>query len=197
VTVLSLEPWVWSVVEELNRVKKRERIHMDSDKVIKELLVAIFQIESELKTAQSAFEDNQSRGERIRKEIAKIKSEGFEVPPAISEEMHSVTCLREWHWKYIDRYQKYIFESKSIFLDFEKVKDESSIFAKGKRKKALQDVANFAFLGQTYISTLGDVFEDNYSRLIPGETIRSEAIKLMSQRLGAASKARGDDKWFG
>ena len=170
---------------------------MDSDKVIKELLVAIFQIESELKTAQSAFEDNQSRSERIRKEIAKIKSEGFEIPPEINEEMRSVTCLREWHWKYIDRYQKFIFESKSIFLDFEKVKDDSGIFAKGKRKKVLQDATNFALLGQTYISTLGDVFEENYSRLIPGETIRSEALQLMSQRLGAASKARGDDKWFG
>jgi len=174
-----------------------KRNSIDTDQLIKELLVAIFQIESELKVVQSAFKDNQSRAERISKEIAKIKSEELEVPPEINEEMRSVTCLREWHWKYIDRYQKFIFESKSIFLDFEKVKDESSIFAKGKRKKVLQDVANFAYLGQTYISTLGDVFEDNYSRLIPGETIRSEAIKLMSQRLGAASKARGDDKWFG
>ena len=164
---------------------------MDSDVVIKELLVAISQIESELNTVQSAFDDNQSRGERIRKEIAKIKSEGFEVPPAINEEMHSVTCLREWHWKYIDRYQKFIFESKTIYLDFEKVKDDSGFFAKGKRKKVLQDATNFALLGQTYISTLGDVFEENYSRLIPGESIRSEAIKLMSQRLALGNKARG------
>jgi hypothetical protein len=170
---------------------------MDADQVIKELLVAIFQIESELKMVQSAFEDNQSRGERIRKEIAKIKSEGFEVPPEINEEMHSVTCLREWHWKYIDRYEKFIFESKSIYLDYEKVKDDSGFLAKGKRKKVLQDSINFAVLGRTYVSTLDDVFEENYSRLIPGETIRSEALKLMSQRLGAASKARGDDKWLG
>ena len=174
-----------------------KRNSIDTDQLIKELLVAIFQIESELKVVQSAFEDNQSRGERIRKEIAKIKSEELEVPPEINEELRSVICIREWHWKYIDRYQKFIFESKSIFLDFEKVKDDSGFIAKGKRKKVLQDAANFAGLGQTYISTLGDVFEDNYSRLIPGETIRSEAIKLMSQRLGAASKARGDDKWFG
>jgi hypothetical protein len=163
---------------------------MDSDQVIKELLIAIFQIESELKTVQSAFDDNQSRGERVRKEIAKIKSEGFEVPPKINEEMHSVTCLREWHWKYIDRYQKFIFESKTIYLDFEKVKDDSGFFAKGKRKKVLQDATNFAHLGRTYISTLGDVFEENYSRLIPGESIRSEAIKLMSQRIALGNQER-------
>jgi hypothetical protein len=164
---------------------------MDTDQVIKELLVVIFKIESELKSVQSAFEDNQSRGERIRTEIAKIKSEGIEVSSEMNKEMHSVTCLREWHWKYIDRYQKFIFESKTIYLDFEKVKDDSGFFAKGKRKKVLQDATNFALLGQTYISTLGDVFEENYSRLIPGESIRSEAIKLMSQRLALGNKARG------
>ena len=174
-----------------------KRNSIDTDHLIKELLVAIFQIESELNTVQSAFDDNQSRGEQIREEIEKIKSEELEVPPEINEELRSVICIREWHWKYIDRYQKFIFESKSIFLDFEKVKDDSGFIAKGKRKKVLQDAANFAVLGQTYISTLGDVFEENYSRLIPGENIRSEALQLMSQRLAAASKARGDDKWFG
>ena len=163
---------------------------MHSQTVIKELTVVIALIESELKTLQSAFEDNQSRGEKISKEIAKIKSEEFEVPSEINEEMHSVTCLREWHWKYIKRYEKFIFESKSIYLDCEKIKDNSGLFANGKRKKALQDAANFSILGQSYISTLGDVFEEKYSRLIPGESIRSEALKLMSQRLTALSKAR-------
>ncbi len=163
---------------------------MHSETVIKELIVVIAQIESELRTLQSAFEDNQSRGEKIHIEIAKIKSEEMEVPSEINEEMHSVTCLREWHWKYIERYEKFIFESKSIYLDFEKIKDNSGLFANGKRKKVLQDAANFAILGQSYISTLGDVFEVKYSRLIPGESIRSEALNLMSQRLAALSRAR-------
>lgn len=163
---------------------------MHSETVIKELIVVIAQIESELKILQSAFEDNQSRGDKIRIEIAKIKSEELEVPPEINEEMHSVTCLREWHWKYIERYEKFIFESKSIYLDFEKIKDNSGLFASGKRKKVLQDAANFAILGQSYISTLSDVYEVKYSRLIPGESIRSEALKLMSQRLAALNKAR-------
>jgi hypothetical protein len=164
---------------------------MDEDQVVKNLLLVIFQIESQLKSLQSAFEDNQSRGEKIRNEIKKIESENFEVPPEINAEMHSIICLREWHWKYLNRYKNFIDESKLIYLDIDKIANSSGIFVKSKRKKLLQDATNFGILGKKYVTTLGEVFDGNYDSLIPGESIRSEALKLMSERLAAASKARG------
>ena len=163
---------------------------MNSNRIVNELLLVIFQIENQLVAIQTAFQDNQVRGEQIRDEIKKIESEGTEVPPKINEEMRSITCLREWHWKYIDRYTKFVSEASAICSDFKEIANSSGLFVERKRSKILKDVDNFTHLGQTYIATVGDVFERSFSKLVPGEDIRSEALKLMSQRLASANKTR-------
>lgn len=162
------------------------------EKTLEELLLVTFQIESELNTIQKAFQRNQSKGEKLRDRIQKIRASGKEIPNDINEEMNSITCLREWHWKYIERYEKLIFESNSTMLESEKLKSGRGLFMKSKRKKVFQYAFDLTFLGQTYLSTTGDVFGAKYLSLVPGPDIRNEALKLMSVRLAAASKARGD-----
>ena len=83
--------------------------------------------------------------------------------------------------------KEFVYESKSIYLDFEKIKESSGFLSKGKRKKILEDAGNFVLLGRQYIETLGDVFDGDYLTLVPGEEIRSEALKLMSQRLASGN----------
>ncbi len=160
--------------------------------VAEELLKVTILIESELNAVQDAFQRNQSNGEKLRDKIAKIKSKGQTVPADVDEEMNSITCLREWHWKYIERYEKFLFEAKSTFVEYDNLKDKSGIFINSKRKKVSQYALDLTLLGQTYASTTGDVFTARYSKLVSGPAIRSEALKLMSERLAAASKARGD-----
>jgi hypothetical protein len=167
---------------------------VDTEPIITELVTVIFQFESQLKIIQAAFNENQINGEKLRDKIKKIKSEGKDVPSKLNDNMNTMLCLREWHWDYIERFERFIYETKSIYLDFDKIENNPGFLGKGKRKKTLEDAGNFVLLGRTYIETLGDVFDGNYLTLIPGEEIRNEALKLMSTRLGAASKARGDDK---
>lgn len=167
---------------------------VDTEPIITELVAVIFQIESQLKIIEAAFNENQVNGDKLREKIRKIKSEGKDVPPKMDENMNTILCLREWHWNYFERFERFVNETKSIYLDFDKIESNPGFLGKGKRKKILEDAGNFVLLGRTYIETLGDVFDGDYLTLIPGEEIRSEALKLMSQRMAAASKARGDDK---
>lgn len=153
------------------------------EQIIKELLQVIYQIESQLKTLNEAFEANQKNGEKLRDKIRSLQDANKSIPVNLNENLNSITCLREWHWKYIERFENFIYESKSIYLDFDKLKDSSGFLSKGKRKKVLEDAGNFVALGRSYIETLGDVFDGDYLTLIPGEEIRSEALKLMSERL--------------
>jgi hypothetical protein len=159
-----------------------------SEQIIRELVQVISQIESQLKIISGAFEDNQKSGEKLRDKIRSLKDANKSVPTNLNENLNSITYLREWHWKYIDRFQKFVYESKSIYLDFEKIKDSSGFLSKGKRKKILEDAGNFVLLGRQYIETLGDVFDGDYLTLVPGEEIRSEALKLMSQRLASGNQ---------
>ena len=161
---------------------------VDTEPIITELLKVIFQIESQLKIIQAALNDNQVRGEKLRDKIRSLRDANKSVPTNLNDNLNSITCLREWHWKYIDRFQKFIYESKSIYLGFEKIKDSSGFLSKGKRKKILEDAGNFVLLGRQYIETLGDVFDGDYLTLVPGEEIRSEALKLMSQRLASGNQ---------
>jgi hypothetical protein len=159
-----------------------------SEQIIRELVQVISQIESQLKIIGGAFEDNQKSGEKLRDKIRSLKDANKPVPTNLNENLNSITYLREWHWKYIDRFQKFVYESKSIYLDFEKIKDSSGFLSKGKRKKILEDAGNFVLLGRQYIETLGDVFDGDYLTLVPGEEIRREALKLMSQRLASGNQ---------
>jgi len=159
-----------------------------SEQIIRELVQVISQIETQLKIINSAFEDNQKSGEKLRDKIRSLKDANKSVPTNLNDNLNSITCLREWHWKYIDRFQKFVYESKSIYLDFEKIKESSGFLSKGKRKKILEDAGNFVLLGRQYIETLGDVFDGDYLTLVPGEEIRSEALKLMSQRLASGNQ---------
>ena len=154
-----------------------------SEQIIKELVQVINQIEAQLKIINAAFEENQKSGERLRDKIRSLKDSYKSVPANLNDNLNSITCLREWHWKYIERFENFIYESKSIYLDFDKLKDSSGILSKGKRKKVLEDAGNFVLLGRSYVETLGDVFDGDYLTLIPGEEIRNDALKLMSQRL--------------
>ena len=158
-----------------------------SEPIIRELVQVISQIESQLKIISGAFEENQKSGEKLRDKIRSLKDANKSVPTNLNDNLNSITCLREWHWKYIDRFQKFVYESKSIYLDFEKIKESSGFLSKGKRKKILEDAGNFVLLGRQYIETLGDVFDGDYLTLVPGEEIRSEALKLMSQRLASGN----------
>jgi hypothetical protein len=158
-----------------------------SEQIIRELVQVIAQIESQLKIISGAFEENQKSGEKLRDKIRSLKDANKSVPTNLNDNLNSITCLREWHWKYIDRFQKFVYESKSIYLDFEKIKESSGFLSKGKRKKILEDAGNFVLLGRQYIETLGDVFDGDYLTLVPGEEIRSEALKLMSQRLASGN----------
>jgi hypothetical protein len=167
---------------------------VDTEPIITELVTVIFQIESQLKIIQAAFSENQINGDKLGDKIKKIRSEEKDIPSKLNDDMNTVLCLREWHWNYIERFERFVYETKSIYVDFDKVGSNPGFLGKGKRKKLLEDAGNAVLLGRTYIETLGDVFDGNYLALIPGEEIRSEALKLMSTRLGAASKARGDDK---
>jgi hypothetical protein len=72
--------------------------------------------------------------------------------------MNSITCLREWHWKYIERYEKLIFESNSTMLESEELKSGRGFFMKSKRKRVFNYANDLALLGQSYISTTGNVF---------------------------------------
>jgi len=159
-----------------------------SEQIIRELVQVISQIESQLKIISGAFEDNQKSGEKLRDKIRSLKDANKPVPTNLNENLNSITYLREWHWKYIERFQKFVYESKSIYLDFEKIKDSSGFLSKGKRKKILEDAGNFVLLGRQYIETLGDVFDGDYLTLVPGEEIRREALKLMSQRLASGNQ---------
>ena len=161
---------------------------LDTEPIIAELLKVIFQTESQLKIIQAAFNENQVSGEKLIDKIRSLEDAKKSVPTNLKENLNSITYLREWHWKYIDRFQKFIYESKSIFLEFEKIKDTSGFLSKGKRKKILEDAGNFVLLGRQYIETLGDVFDGDYLTLVPGEEIRSEALKLMSQRLASGNQ---------
>ena len=156
-----------------------------SEPIIRELVQVISQIESQLRMISDAFEENQINGEKLRDKISSLKDTNKSVPTNLTENLNSITYLREWQLKYIERFQKYIYESKSIFLDFEKIKDSLGFLSKNKRKKILEDAGNFVLLGRQYIETLGDVFDGDYLTLVPGEEIRSEALKLMSQRLAS------------
>jgi len=161
-----------------------------SEPIIKELVTVIFEIEAQLKIIQEAFKENQANGEKLKDKINKIKSEGKKSPSNLNENMNTITYLREWHWKYIERFEKFIYESKSIYLDFDKFKDSSGFLSKGKRKKVLEDAGNFVLLGRSYVETLGDVFDGDFLTLIPGEEIRNDALKLMSQRLQKNNRHR-------
>jgi hypothetical protein len=154
-----------------------------SEQIIEELVQVIHQIEAQLKIINAAFEDNQKSGEKLRDKIRSLKDTNKSVPTNLNDNLNSITCLREWHWKYIERFENFIYESKSIYLDFDKLKDSSGILSKGKRKKVLEDAGNFVLLGRSYVESLGDVFDGDYLTLIPGEEIRNDALKLMSQRL--------------
>ena len=154
-----------------------------SEQIIEELVQVIHQIEAQLKVINAAFEENQKSGEKLRDKIRSLKDTNKSVPTNLNDNLNSITCLREWHWKYIARFENFIYESKSIYLDFDKLKDSSGILNKGKRKKVLEDAGNFVLLGRSYVETLGDVFDGDYLTLIPGEEIRNDALKLMSQRL--------------
>ena len=154
-----------------------------SEQIIKELVQVIHQIEAQLKIINAAFEENQKSGEKLRDKIRSLKDSDKSVPANLNDNLNSITCLREWHWKYIERFENFIYESKSIYLDFDKLKDSSGILSKGKRRKILEDAGNFVLLGRSYVETLGDVFDGDYLTLIPGEEIRNDALKLMSQRL--------------
>jgi hypothetical protein len=159
-----------------------------SEPIIKELVTVIFQIEAQLKIILEAFEENQKSGEKLRDKIRSLKDANKSVPINLNDNLNSITYLREWHWKYIERFENFVYESKSIYLDFDKLKDSSGFLSKGKRKKVLEDAGNFVLLGREYIETLGSVFDGDYLTLIPGEEIKNEALKLMSQRLGSQSK---------
>jgi hypothetical protein len=159
-----------------------------SEQIIEELVQVIHQIEAQLKIINAAFEENQKSGEKLRDKIRSLKDTNKSVPTNLNDNLNSITCLREWHWKYIERFENFIYESKSIYLDFDKLKDSSGILSKGKRKKVLEDAGNFVLLGRSYVESLGDVFDGDYSTLIPGEEIRSEALKLMSQRLASGNQ---------
>jgi hypothetical protein len=141
-----------------------------SEQIIRELVQVIAQIESQLKIISGAFEENQKSGEKLRDKIRSLKDANKSVPTNLNDNLNSITCLREWHWK-----------------DFEKIKESSGFLSKGKRKKILEDAGNFVLLGRQYIETLGDVFDGDYLTLVPGEEIRSEALKLMSQRLASGN----------
>lgn len=154
-----------------------------SEQIIKELVQVIHQIEAQLKIINAAFEENQKSGERLRDKIRSLKDSNKSVPANLNDNLNSITCLREWHWKYIERYENFIYESKSIYLDFEKIENNPGFLSKGKRRKILEDAGNFVLLGRTYIETLGDVFDGDYLTLIPGEEIRNDALKLMSERM--------------
>lgn len=164
-----------------------------TEPIIKELVTLIYQIEAQLKTIQKAFEVNQANGEKLKNKINKIQKSSKSIPSNLNDEMRTIMSLREWHWTYLERFNRFIDESKAIFLDFDHLKGSSALFVKGKLKKVLMDAKNFVFLGHTYMETLGDVFDGDYSKLISGEEIRQEAFKMMSQRLGRANKDYGFD----
>ena len=164
--------------------------YTSSEPIIKELVTVIFQIEDQLKIIQEAFKENQLNGEKLRDKIRSLKDSNKSVPANLNDNLNLITCLREWHWKYIERFENFIYESKSIYLDFDKLKDSSGILSKGKRKKVLEDAGNFVLLGRSYVETLGDVFDGDYLTLIPGEEIRNDALKLMSQRLQKNNRHR-------
>ena len=161
-----------------------------SEQIIEELVQVIHQIEAQLKIINAAFEENQKSGEKLRDKIRSLKDSYKSVPTNLNDNLNSITCLREWHWKYIERFENFIYESKSIYLDFDKLKDSSGILSKGKRKKVLEDAGNFVLLGRSYVETLVDVFDGDYLTLIPGEEIRNDALKLMSQRLQKNNRHR-------
>ena len=163
-----------------------------ADEIIEDLLLITFEIESHLDAVQAAFQENQLAGEILRDKIVNIRSKGQEISLKLDNQMNSITCLREWHWNYIERYERFIYEAKSTFLQCQELKNNSGLFMKSKRSKVFQYATDLCLLGQTYISTNGNVFDGNYSSLIPGPEIRTEALKLMSQRLAAARNIRGN-----
>ena len=154
-----------------------------SEPIIKELINVIVQTEIQLEVIRRAFQENQSRGEKLLKTIREKESKNQSVSPNLNEKLNEITYLREWHWEYINRFEKLIYECKSIFLAFEDVKNSSGLFVKSKRKKILEDAGNFVLLGRTYVETLANVFDGDYLMLVPGEDIKQEALKLLGQRL--------------
>lgn len=167
---------------------------MSSVKLIEDLAGAIFEIEKHLEALHSAYSENQIKGELVQRKIKNFSSSGAEIPPELNDDMKSVIYLREWQLFYLERYEKFLMEAKSIYLEYDEIKSKTSFFVERKKKKILVDAENCVSLGRMYISTLSEFFDSKYSQLTGGEYMKSEALKLMSKRLASASKSRGDEK---
>jgi len=165
-------------------------ISNNSETIKKDLVALIFQIESELRSVKEALSENQKNGEAIKDKIEKFKDVDQAIPQNLNDYMRTVMCLREWHWKYIERFERFIFECKSIFLELDKLESSKGFFIKTKVNKTLNDAKNALALGQEYLTTLGDVFNGDYLTLVPGEEIRNDALKLMSERMQKNSRSR-------
>lgn len=162
----------------------------NSDTIKRDLVGLIFQIESELRSVKEAFVENQKNGEATKDKIEKFKDVGKAIPQNLNDNMRTIMCLREWHWKYIERFERFIFECKSIFLELDKSQSSTGFLVKKRLNKAVSDAKNALTLGQEYLGTLGDVFDGNYFTLIPGEEILNEALKLMSERMQKNNRSR-------
>jgi chromosome segregation ATPase len=117
--------WYADFDENDEKLEEDEDVEENEDSVepeINSLLLVLFQIESELKTLQTAFQKNQASGEALRDKIKKIRSTGKEASTKLNEEMNSITCLREWHWNYIERFEKFVHEAKSTYLEYKQLK---------------------------------------------------------------------------
>lgn len=155
----------------------------NSETIKKDLVALIFQIESELRSIKEAFSENQINGEAIKDKIRKFEDVGKAIPQNLNDNMRTIMFLREWHWKYIERFERFIFECKSIFVELDKLQSNRGFFVKNKANRAFNDAKNALTLGQEYLNTVGDVFDGNYLTLIPGEEILNDALKLMSERI--------------
>lgn len=149
-------------------------------------------IEKNLIDLENAMESTQEQGKELASEIGKLKSEGKEIPEFMNYDMKTAICLREWQYNYGEKLNKFLVESKQLYVEWCKQKEKAGILNKSKLKKIYADAANFIELGKAYLGNFSNVFDGSYSKLIAGDEVRAEAMQLMSRRLAAASKARGD-----
>ena len=164
---------------------------------IEKLVKLIYQSELELKKIEVALQDNQKSGERINSEIKNLKATDIKVPSKMNDLIREVTYIREWHIEFVKRLESFLLKSKTIYVEYDKIKDKKGFFVKDKIERIFREVSELVSEGEKLLHNLNQIFLDNYSKLVTGQEVRDTALVLLSNRLGDASKARGDWKLSG
>ena len=158
--------------------------------LIETLIATIATIEKNLNKIRIANAETQEAGQALSSKIKGIRQEGKEVPEFLNYDMNSVTCLREWQFNYIERFEQFIFETKKIYVEWSNLQGKSGFLINSKLKKIYRDAGNFIELGRMYLQSFDNVFDGDFGKLLPGEDIRKEALTLMSKRMQANNAAR-------